>query len=182
MHRSWIKPYGPGGKGHESNECYGRLDDVWTLLRSIPVISGCDKSLHQTGKWAGCVATVRPPPPPPPPRPPPPLAVRFFAHCSKIKPGAVMFAVAISPCVRTESVDLTFPKAKRLTTWWLSALSPGDDMISLNGANLTVSLDAPLPSLDGHEIDGGATTVPADGVCTVGYVQAEYGQPVAACM
>jgi hypothetical protein len=59
-------------------------------------------------------------PPPAPPAPPPALhalAVRTFAHCSKLKAGAVMFAVAVSPCVRTESVDLRLPKANTLTTW-----------------------------------------------------------------
>ena len=170
---SWC---GPGCGGEWSNTCYGRLDDVWMLSHVMSATSGCDKSLHQTGKWAGCVPTAPPPPPPPA------LVVRTFAHCSKIKSGAVMFAVSVSPCVRTEPVDIHFPTAKTLTTWWLSGLSPGDDMISLNGVNLTVSLDAPLPSLDGMKVPGAATTLPATGVCTVGFVQAEYSEPVAACM
>ena len=175
---SWFGNIGSAGNKW-TDTCYGRLDDVWALSPLGPAISGCDKSLHLEGKWAGCVATL---PPAPPPAPPPALAVRTFAHCSKLKAGAVMFAVAVSPCVRTEIVDLRFPEAKMLTTWWLSGLSPSDDMISLNGANLTVSVDAPLPTLDGVGVPGDVTAVPATGVCTVGFVQAEYSEPVAACM
>jgi hypothetical protein len=189
---SWCGDCG----GEWTDTCYGRLDNKWVLSAVPAAISGCDKSK------GACV-----PPPPPPPPPPPQFEVRTFAHCSKLVHGAVMYAVAVSPCVRTETVDLTFPTATKLTTWWLSALDVGDDMISLNGEqlsrsintcclrslsgcgccvffagrNLTVSVDAPLPTLEGMAVAGDSTTMPTTGVCTVGFVQAEYSSPVAAC-
>ena len=166
--KSWSHCGSCGGEWTDT--CYGRLDDKWVLNPVPQATSGCDKSKE------ACV-----PPPPPPPPPPPQFEVRTFAHCSKLVPGAVMYAVAVSPCVRTETLDLTFPTATKLTTWWLSALDPGDDMISLNGKNLTVSADAPLPSMEGVAATGDSTVMPATGVCTVGFVQAEYSSPVAAC-
>ena len=161
---SWC---GPGCGGEWADTCYGRLDKTWTLNSVPAAVSGCDKSK------APCV--------PPPPPPPPPLAVTTYAHCSKVKQGAVVFAISASPCVRSESIDLRFPGATKLTTWWLSALSPSDDMISLNGQNLTVSVAAPLPSLDGSASSDTSVTVPSTGVCTVGFVQVEYSSPVPAC-
>jgi|EP01046_Picozoa_sp_COSAG06_P034269 hypothetical protein len=114
------------------------------------------------------------------------LEVRTFAHCSKLTKGAVVFAVAVSPCVRNETLDLDFKGATKLTAWWLSARSPSDDMISLNGKNLTVYVDGPLPSLDGMPVSVGdsyssSVTMPTTGVCTVGFVEAQYSSPVAAC-
>jgi hypothetical protein len=85
--------------------------------------------------------------------------------------------------VRTESIDLRFPSAVKLTAWWLSAQSTADDMVQLNGQNLTVAVDAPLPRLDGMPVAASdVTTVPASGVCTSGFVQAVYSEPVAACI
>ena len=103
---SWC---GSGCGGDWGLRCFGRLDDTWTLHPVAAVTSGCDKSL---GK---CVS----PPPPPPPAP----AARTFAHCSRITPGAVMYAIATTPCVINESLSLTFPGAKQLTAWWLSVSS-----------------------------------------------------------
>ena len=162
---SWCSA---GCGGEWANTCYGRLDDQWELMIVQSAVSGCDRSLSK------CV--------PPPPPPPPSLAVRTFAHCSKLRRGAVMFAVAATPCVRNESIDLHFPGATNLTTWWLSALSPADDMISLNGRNLTVSVTAPLPDLEGEAQQGGGATMPASGVCTVGFVEAQYETAVEACL
>ena len=85
--------------------------------------------------------------------------------------------------VYTDSIDLHFPSAVKLTTWWLSAKSAANDMLQLNGKNLTVAVDAPLPSLDGVLAAAtDITTVPALGVCKSGFVQAEYSEPLAACM
>jgi hypothetical protein len=156
-------------RGEWSLRCFGRLDDTWNLHPVPGVTSGCDKTL---GK---CVA----PPPPPPPAP----AARVFAHCSKMTKGAVMYAIAATPCARNESLDLTFPQATQLTQWWLSAADPADDMISLNGKNLSVSVAGPLPSLEGESTPPGErVTMPASGVCTVGFVEAVYATPVAACL
>ena len=169
---SWCGDCGKGGNDEWVDTCYGRLDEQWALHPVHGAVSGCDKTL------AKCVPTLPPPPPPPAPTP---LAVRTFAHCSKLKAGAVVFAVAVSPCVRTEAVDLRFPGATSLTTWWLDAKAAADDMVRLNGKNLTVSVDSPLPSLEGEAAQGSRATVPAGGVCAVGFVQAEYSAPVAAC-
>ena len=169
---SWCGDCGKGGDDEWTDTCYGRLDEQWALHPVHGAVSGCDKTL------AKCVPTQPPPPPPPAPTP---LAVRTFAHCSKLKVGAVMFAVAVSPCVRTEAVDLRFPGATSLTTWWLDATAAADDMVRLNGRNLSVSVDSPLPSLEGEAARGSRATVPAGGVCAVGFVQAEYSAPAAAC-
>ena len=93
----------------------------------------------------------------------------------------VMYAVAVSPCVRDESISLHFPAATSLTTWWLSASTPSADTVSLNGKNLTVDLEAPLPSLDGAAVTGSITTLPGSGVCTVGFVEAQYTNNLKAC-
>ena len=155
--------------GEWSLRCFGRLDDTWTLHSVAGVTSGCDKSL---GK---CV----PPPPPPPPAP----AARVFAHCSKLTKGAVMFAVAATPCVRNVSLELRFPEATKLTQWWLSAAAPAHDMVSLNGKNLSVSVAGPLPTLGGEAAPPGErVTMPASGVCTVGFVEVVYATPVPACV
>jgi hypothetical protein len=154
---------GAGCGGEWSYTCYGRLDDKWELSSVPAAISGCDKSL------SACAAYE------------PPTAVRTFAHCSKLTPGAVMYAVAVTPCERNETIDLRFPGARLLTSWWLSALSPADDMVSLNGRNLSVSVTAPLPDLGGEVTQGDRVVIPASGVCTVGFVEAEYKTPVAAC-
>lgn len=94
------------------------------------------------------------------------------------------YAVATSPCRRNQSLSLHFPGATKLTQWWLGAIShPSDDMISLNGKNLSVSVDGPLPSLEGKITpQGDRVTVPASGVCTVGFVEAVYAAPVPACV
>lgn len=154
---------GAGCGGEWSYTCYGRLDDRWELSSVPAAISGCDKSL------SACAAYE------------PPTAVRTFAHCSKLTPGAVMYAVVVTPCERNGTIDLRFPGARRITSWWLSALSPADDMVSLNGQNLTVSVTAPLPDLNGEVTQGDRVVMPASGVCTVGFVEAEYQTPVAAC-
>jgi len=93
----------------------------------------------------------------------------------------VMYAVAVSPCVRDESISLHFPAATSLTTWWLSASTPSADTVSLNGKNLTVDLEAPLPSLDGVAVTGSTTTLPGSGVCAVGFVEAQYTNNIKAC-
>ena len=175
---SWC---GPGCGEEWGGRCFGRLDGVWALHPVGAAVSGCDKTLSK------CALVPPPPPPlPPPPPPPPPPAVRVFAHCSKATPGAVVFAVAASPCVRDESLPLTFPDATRLTVWMLSAYAPSDDMVALNGRNLTIDADNKvLPSLAGKVVAGGATVhIPsrAEGaVCGVGFVEARYAQPVPAC-
>ena len=48
---------------------------------------------------------------------PTPPTLRTFAHCSKRFPGAVAFAVAVSPCIRTEALVIRFADALTLTTY-----------------------------------------------------------------
>jgi hypothetical protein len=108
--------------------------------------------------------------------------LRTFAHCSKRVPGAIAFAVAVSPCTRTEALVLRFVGARTLTTYMLtSADSAGQDTIKLNGQNLTVSTGN-VPTLQGRVVAGDTVVVPAEGECAVGFVEAEYAQPAAACM
>ena len=59
--------------------------------------------------------------------------VRAFAHCSKKTAGGVLFAVALSPCVRTEAVTVHFTGAHALTVYWLSANDAAADTVALNG-------------------------------------------------
>ncbi len=150
-----------GCGGEWSNTCYGRLDDKWELLSVPAATSGCDKAL------SSCAV---------------PTAVRTFAHCSKNKRGAVMFAVVATPCKRNSTIDLEFPGATQLTVWWLSALSPADDMLRLNGQNLSVSVSEPLPALAGAVHPGDHVTMPFGDECTVGFVEAVYETPVEACL
>lgn len=150
-----------GCGGEWAYTCYGRLDDKWELSTVPAATSGCDKAL------SSCAV---------------PTAVRTFAHCSKNKAGAVMFAVVATPCKRSSAIDLEFPGATKLTVWWLSALSPADDMVRLNGQNLSVSVTEPLPALDGKAYPGDHVTMPRDEECTVGFVEAVYQSHVEACL
>ena len=59
---------------------------------------------------------------------------------------------------------------------------PAADMISLNGENLSVSVDAPLPSLAGVTSGGDSVTLQAGDVCVAGFVEVMYAEPVAACL
>ena len=94
-----------------------------------------------------------------------------------------MFAVAATPCVRNESLGLHFPGATKLTQFWLSATTLSADMIALNGKNLSVAVDDPLPPFEGKPTpQGDRVTMPASGVCTVGFVEAVYAAPVPACV
>ena len=112
----------------------------------------------------------------------PPPTLRTFAHCSRRIPGAVAFAVAVSPCARTEALVLRFAGARTLTTYMLmSAGGVGHDALDLNGEKLNVSIGH-APTLQGKTVQGDTVVVPAVGACAVGFVEAEYTQTVAACM
>ena len=63
----------------------------------------------------------------------------------------------------------------------MSGASAGHDGVSLNGNNLTVVIGS-TPTLQGRAVAGDTMTVPAEGACAVGFVEAEYAQPVAACV
>ena len=146
---------------------------LWNKLMGVAVLGSNQTQQAHTQQAAGrcnaasesCVPTLR-----------------TFAHCSKRVPGSVAFAVAVSPCSRTEALVLRFVGARSLTTYMLtSAGSARRDTVDLNGENLTVSIGS-APSLQGRAVAGDTVTVPAEGACAVGFVEAEYAQPVAACM
>ena len=95
------------------------------------------------------------------------------------------FAIAITPCVRAEgaeeAITLSFPGATTLTQYWLSSGAPSDSIVNLNGKDLIVGVDLPLPLFQGAQVQGSDVVIPAAGVCTVGFVRVGYTQPVAAC-
>ena len=117
----------------------------------------------------------------PPPRPPAPT-LRTFAHCSKRVPGTVAFAVAVSPCTRTEALTLHFAGARTLTAYMLTSVGgAGRDALNLNGEELVAGTGT-VPTLQGRRVAGDTVTVPAEGSCAVGFVEVEYAQPVGACV
>ena len=52
--------------------------------------------------------------------------------------------------------------------------------LSLSLSLWQVSVDGPLPSLAGEKTSGDSVEMPQR-ACTVGFVEAQYAQPVAAC-
>jgi hypothetical protein len=107
--------------------------------------------------------------------------IRAFAHCSKRTVGAVMYALSSAPCVRgSQDLSLHFVGAAAVTEYWLSGTTPSDNMVTLNGVIIKLQGDA-LPALLGQRSEGSIATMPRSGVCTVGFVEVEYGEPVPAC-
>ena len=49
----------------------------------------------------------------------------------------------------------------------MSSGAPSDSIVSLNGKDLIVGVDLPLPSLQGAHVQGSDVDIPAAGVCTV---------------
>ncbi len=106
--------------------------------------------------------------------------LRAFSHCSKLTPGAVVFAVSVAGCSRNSSLFLHFPGALHVTTYLLSTQDPASDYVALNSEPLMVTPGSPVPSLDGVRHSGDMAEIPKQ-ECAVGFVEAQYAAPVPAC-